>query len=66
MLQVAASEDAHRALCMLRCLGGALLTLLRLEACVSSRGVAQFLAAAPLLGIGPDERGALVQPVRQY
>jgi hypothetical protein len=51
---------------MLRCLGGALLTLLRLDASVSSRGVAQFLAAAPLLGIGPDERGALVQPVRQY
>ncbi len=63
-LQVAACEDAQRALCALRCLGGAALALLRLEAAASERGVARFMAAAPLLGIGPDESGSLIQPVR--
>lgn len=43
--------------------GGALLALLQLEACISTHSVAQFMAAAPLLGITPDERGALTQPV---
>ncbi|CAL8471922.1 g11464 [Coccomyxa elongata] len=58
----AGSEDAHRAVRALHSVGGALLALMRLEACISTHSVAQFMAAAPLLGITPDERGALTQP----
>lgn len=66
--QVADCEESQRALrCLrcLRCLGGAQLVLLHLDAHLSTRGTAQFLAAAPLLGVAPNELGALEQPVRR-
>ncbi|BDA47637.1 probable protein pirA at N-terminal half [Coccomyxa sp. Obi] len=60
--QAAGSEDAHSAVRALHAVGGALLALMRMEACISTHSVAQFMVAAPLLGITPDERGALTQP----
>ena len=61
--QVARSAAAGEALRGLACLGGALALLLQLDRLQKARGVAQFLIAAPLLGVEPTPAGLLHQPV---
>ena len=62
--QVADTDNAHAAVRTLHSVGGTLLALMRLEACIATHSVSQFMAAAPLLGITPDEPGALTQVSR--